>query len=46
MHMLEIEGVWIKEEGGLDSFVYTAFEDAVTKIQGKFGDSCFKMEVG
>lgn len=31
------EGVWVKEEGGLDSFVYTAFEDAVTKVQNKFG---------
>ena len=40
------EGVWIKEEGGLDSFVYTAFEDAVTKIQGKFGTAVSKWKWG
>ena len=40
------QGVWITEEGGLDQFVYTAFEDAVTKIEGKFGTVRFKMEMG
>ena len=40
------EGVWIKEEGGLDPFVYTAFEDAVTKVQGKFGTAVSKWKWG
>lgn len=39
-------GVWITEEGGLDKFVYTAFEDAVTKIEGKFGTSVSKWKWG
>ncbi|MER1989442.1 MAG: penicillin acylase family protein, partial [Solibacillus isronensis] len=39
-------GVWITEEGGLDKFVYTAFEDAVTKIKGKFGTSVSKWKWG
>lgn len=39
-------GVWITEEGGLDSFVYTAFEDAIEKIQGDFGKTVSKWKWG
>ncbi|MEG0384980.1 MAG: penicillin acylase family protein [Solibacillus sp.] len=39
-------GVWITDEGGLDAFVYTAFEEAVAKIQDKFGKSVSKWQWG
>ncbi|ATP42068.1 penicillin acylase family protein [Solibacillus sp. R5-41] len=39
-------GVWITEEGGLDEFVYTAFEDTIAKIQDKFGKSVSKWQWG
>lgn len=40
------EGVWIQDEGGLDKFVYTAFEDAVSKIERKFGTAISKWKWG
>lgn len=40
------EGVWITEEGGLDAFVYKAFEDAVSTIKSKYGASASKWQWG
>lgn len=40
------EGVWIQAEGGLNQFVYTAFEDAVLKIEDSLGTSISKWQWG
>ncbi|MEK4230990.1 penicillin acylase family protein [Solibacillus sp. FSL H8-0538] len=40
------EGVWIANEGGLDAFVYKAFEDSVSIINQKFGTSISKWQWG
>lgn len=40
------EGVWIQGEGGLNQFVYTAFEDAVIKIEDRLGTSVSKWQWG
>lgn len=39
-------GVWIAEEGGLDLFVFTAFEKAVEKIENKVGSNVSKWKWG
>lgn len=39
-------GVWITEEGGLDSFVYTAFEKTIEKIELNFGSNLAKWQWG
>ena len=39
-------GVWITEEGGLDSFVYTTFEKAIEKIESSFGSNVGKWQWG
>ncbi|WP_274308379.1 penicillin acylase family protein [Solibacillus daqui] len=40
------EGVWIQGEGGIDKFVYKAFEDAVLAIQDQFGKTVSKWKWG
>jgi penicillin G amidase len=40
------EGVWIEQEGGLDAFVYKAFEDAVSTITTKYGTNISKWKWG
>lgn len=39
-------GVWIAEEGGLDLFVFTAFEKAVGKIEDSVGSNVSKWKWG
>ena len=39
-------GVWIAEEGGLDLFVFTAFEKAVGKIEDNVGSNVSKWKWG
>lgn len=40
------QGIWIEEEGGLELFVFKAFEDTVEKLEDQYGSNVAKWQWG
>lgn len=42
----EEEGVWIEQAGGLEQFIFNAFEETVTELRDEYGDDSSKWQWG